>query len=265
MPRDNSYIDPAKRGDLETIKKLRSYTPPDPWYGSTCAVAAKFGHLHIIEWARAQIPPCPWDENTCNTAVRHGHLHIIEWLRAQDPPCPWSANTCTIAVDSGRLDMLQWLRQQNPPCPWDSYTCHIASYNGRWNILQWLRTQNPPCPMKTGVSYIASNVRDVPILTWLICCDIQEIPYTIDYATWYNGIVRPMHTLLVVEVLEDIYHCLTCRGDVIPKDITLLIGEYANVRSVMFDDDAKKVIRQTIIRYWDQPVSPELRSLLGVR
>lgn len=206
----NVYVDAVKKGNLDLLKQLRIQSPSGEWHILLHIIAAKNGRLDIIQWLRAQNPPCPWNESTCSWAAANGHIHVLEWIRAQDPPCPWDELTSALAVSGGHSD-----------------------------ILEWIRIQEPPCSLLQDIVHNICQVKSISMLSWLICCDRDELPLQIPRSYWYNDIVRPTHSLLVIELLEDIHLNETCNGDIIPKDVVRLIGSYANTHVLPFDTKAK--------------------------
>ncbi len=185
---------------------------------SLCGHAARNDDLEFLQMLRSFNPPSPWDESVCFAAAAKGHLRILQWLRSQDPPCPWDQFTCTYAIIEGHVDMFQWLRSGDLPCPIDI------------NFIM---------PM-LGYKF------DVTIVSWFICFDRMEI-YDLRPSTWYYEIMRPLHSMLVTETLEEIYQSESYNGDIVPKDVVRIIGSYANVSGLLFDNKAKTLMASVVL------------------
>ncbi len=227
----------ARDGDIRRLQNNGRYRSMADHI--VCTEAARHSHLEFLQYARSGRNPYPWNTGTCAAAAENGHLHILQWLRAQKPCCDWNAFVCTNAADNGHLHIIQWARAQDPPCPWNSEVCAYAARNNHLHVIQWVRAQSPPCPLNISKCLPYGKSINLDIITWIICCDRDEQPVSVPYAHWYNQVVRPLHFLLVVEVLEDI-HATNIHNNVVPKDVVRLVGEYANVSNLLFDKETKK-------------------------
>ncbi len=187
---------------------------------NTCEYAAYVGDLELLQRLLLYDSTCSTSIAVCSMAARHGHLHILQWLCTQDPPCPWDKSTTFNAAANNHLEVLQWLRSCDPPCPWDS--SHIVNN--------------------------ANERKKIPILLWMICCERTELPYHIPDACNYN-MLRHIHLLFVIEILEDIHNCITINGDIIPKDVVGLIGSYVDVQLLLFDKEDVSHINGRIAYY----------------
>ncbi len=247
---ETMYSEAAEHGHLEVLQWLQHWNLNLPEnlkvrnQMRVCYYAAKGGQLEILKWARSCNPPFPWNHRVCFIAASNGHLEVLQWLRAQDPPCEWNTSVCSEAADGDHLKVIQWARSQDPPCPWNEWTCHVATLGGRTHILEWLRSQDPPCPWDYRCIIVNFGWQLSASLPWMICCDRDELPKQILGFSGYSDAIRPLHSMLVVGILESIH--LTRVGDVVPKDIVLLIGSYIDVQSLMFDRDAKLIVLDTI-------------------
>ncbi len=232
-------IEAAANGHLPILQWARTQNPPCPWDERICQRAAENGHLHILQWARAQTPPCPWDVDTCQYAARHGHFQVVEWARAQTPPCPWNENTCLSAIQGGHLDILQWAYAHgSEACLMNFWAYYYAATLDHLDVLQWMRKQDSPYRWSKDIITVVYYRLSPSVITWIICCDNDELPQYVPDAHWYNVMVQDIHALMVVELLEDI-HTTDIQRDVVPKDVVRLIGDYASVPGLLFDKEAK--------------------------
>ncbi len=248
----------VKKGDLEYLKKLRLRNPSFELPEGMCREAAANGYLHTLQWLRLpENGPCYWNAEVCTYAAGAGQLEVLQWMRSCDPPCPWDETVCSHASCSNYFEITQWARAQNPPCPWGHGTCFWAVWFGRLDILQWARTQDSPCPWNISQIITAVRCDHVNIFSWIICCELEEIPLHVPGADYYN-IIYSVHTLAVMELLEETYD-----RTAVPKDVMLLIGEYADVRWVMFDKVKKTLARNAFNNpHYKQYITPQLIAWL---
>ena len=99
----------AARGDLATLKTLRTQTSPSPWNAETCSCAAAGGHLDVVVFARTH--DCPWDWWTCSQAAEYGHLELLKW--AIDNDCPLSADAMLSARIKGHQHIIGFLEERS--------------------------------------------------------------------------------------------------------------------------------------------------------
>lgn len=184
----------ARRGDLNSLRRLRQARPPCPWEALNCALAAlcdghlqvadwiyeqdesvlegvcllaaKWGRLDLLQWARARDPAPHWDEERCRqvviTAFQTGRPEVARWGVLQNPAMECT-RTCLTAAVTGDLVTLQWLTSRTPPCPWNGVDCALGALEfGKLDIVKWVREHDPS--VERSVCTIAAGQGRVDLL-----------------------------------------------------------------------------------------------------
>ena len=118
--------------------------PPDDM---TCASAAMRGHLDTLRWLRSLSPPCPLDVGspwTCHSVASAGHLDVLKFLIEKEG-CAWdNEHSCFAAAQNGHLDVLKYLCREG--VPWDVLkACKREAsepHNNHEHIVTWILSQS---------------------------------------------------------------------------------------------------------------------------
>jgi hypothetical protein len=111
------YLFAAEQGHIEMLEWLDLTLGVPSRHDHTCTLAVMHGQFETLKYLRSRTPPYKWDAETCAKAVRHKRFDILKWLRSEG--CPWNWTACLGAVETKNYKVLEWLRMQDPPCPWE--------------------------------------------------------------------------------------------------------------------------------------------------
>ena len=131
--------------------RLASEAPA--WNKHALTSAARNGQLETLKWLRTQSPPCPWSFRCCIEAASNGHLDVLRWLSAHAPEESWTEACCVQAARSGHTDVLKYLQDKVPRCFWTTSICCEAAAHSHVVTLRWLLGQGYPWSLAEALRF----------------------------------------------------------------------------------------------------------------